>query len=60
MEPTEEFAEGQVRRFLTTLFVKRAHRHLKALAELYNWSPAMLAENEQRFIKPGLFVPRFL
>jgi hypothetical protein len=60
METADEFAEGQVRRFLTTLFVKRAQRHLKALAELYSWSPEMLAENEQRFLKSGLFVPRFL
>lgn len=59
METADEFAEGQIRRFLTVLFVARAKRHLKTLAELYAWSPEMLAEYEQRFIKIGNHVPRF-
>jgi len=54
-----EFAEGQVRRFLTTLFIARAKRHLKALAALYNWSPETQAEYEARFIKTGNCVPQF-
>ena len=57
METADEFAEAQVRRFLTVLFVTRAKRHLKALADLYGWSPELLAENEQRFIKTSDFVP---
>ena len=57
METAEEFAEGQLRRFLTVLFVKRAKRHLKTLADLYGWSPEMLAENEQRFIQTAKFLP---
>jgi len=60
METAEEFAEGQVRRFLTVLFVQRAKRHLKALADLYGWSPEQLAEAEQRFLKPATFVPQFI
>jgi hypothetical protein len=59
MESTEEFAEAQVRRFLTTLFTLRAKRHLHALAELYGWSPELLRENEARFIKPADCVPVF-
>jgi len=59
METADEFAEGQIRRFLTTLFIKRAQRHLRALADLYGWSPEFLAENESHFIKTALFVPRF-
>ena len=58
METAEEFAEGQVRRFLTVLFVARAKRHLKALAEMYNWSPEQLTDAEQRFLKPIAFVPQ--
>jgi len=55
----QEFADAQMRRFLTVLFVTRAKRHLKTLADLYGWSPEMCAEYEQRFIKPAEFVPRF-
>lgn len=57
METAEEFAEGQLRRFLTVLFVKRAKRHLKTLADLYGWSPETLVENEERFIKTTAFLP---
>jgi len=60
METAEEFAEGQVRRFLTVLFTMRAKRHLKTLADLYGWSPELLAENESRFIKTAACVPAFL
>lgn len=42
-----------LRKFLTTLLVKRAQRHLKTLAVLYGWTPEELAANEERFIKPG-------
>jgi hypothetical protein len=60
METAQEFAEGQVRRFMTVLFVARAKRHLKALSELYGWSPEQLAEYETRFIKPTTFIPQFI
>ena len=55
----QEFTDGQLRRFLTVLFITRAKRHLKTLAELYGWSPEMYAEYEQQFIKPAAFVPTF-
>ena len=42
-----------IRKFLTSLLVKRAQRHLKTLAVLYGWTPEELAANEERFIKPG-------
>jgi hypothetical protein len=54
-----EFEESQVRRFLTALFVTRAHHLLIRMAELYGWSPATLAEHEARFIKTSDFIPRF-
>lgn len=60
MDTPEEAAEAQVRRFLTILFVARAKRHLKALSEIYGWSPETLAENEARFIKIAECVPVFL
>jgi len=60
MLTTDEFTDSQVRRFLTVLFTLRFKRHLKALADLYGWSPEMLAENEARFIKPANCVPRLL
>jgi len=59
METAEEYAAAQVRRLLTVLFVSRAKRHLKTLAELYGWSPEQLAEAEQRFIRTSDFVPTF-
>ena len=55
----DEFTEAQVRKFLTVLFVTRAKRHLKTLADLYGWSPETLATNEARFIQIGNCVPRF-
>lgn len=57
METADEMAEGHVRRFLTTLFVVRKRRLLKALADLYSWSPEELAAHEERFIKIGDSVP---
>ena len=51
--------EAQVRRFMTVLFVARAKRHLKALAELYGWSPETLALHEEEFILVVDFVPVF-
>jgi len=60
METAAEFADGQVRRFLTVLFTLRAKRHLNTLATLYGWSPETLAEHESRFIKPTNYVPRFI
>jgi hypothetical protein len=60
METPQEFAEGQVRRFMTVLFVARAKRHLKSLGELYGWTPGQLAEYEARFIKPAEFIPQFV
>ena len=57
METADEMAEGLVRRFLTTLFVARKRRLLKALADLYSWTPEELAAHEERFIKIGDSVP---
>ncbi len=42
---------------MTVLFVARAKRHLKTLAELYGWSPETLASHEEEFIKIAEFVP---
>jgi hypothetical protein len=60
METPHEYAEAQVRRFMTVLFVSRAKRHLRTLAELYGWSPETLAANEQRFIRVAEHVPIFV
>ncbi len=57
MESKQEFAERQARTFMTVLFTRRAERHLKTLAEIYNWSPEMLEEHKQRFIKPIKMIP---
>ena len=57
METNAEFAESQVRKFITVLVHNRARRHLKVLADLYGWSPETLAAHEQRFLRPGDFVP---
>jgi hypothetical protein len=59
METREEFAEAQVRRFLTVLFTTRARHHLQALATLYDWTPAELQAYERRFIQPAAFLPRW-
>jgi hypothetical protein len=58
--PHAEYQEGQVRRFLTVLFMKRAQRHLRTLATLYGWSPDYLAAMEARFLQQVHFVPQFL
>ncbi len=55
----EEFTASQARKFLTVLFVTRAKRHLKTLADLYGWSPETLAIHESRFIRVSDCVPRF-
>jgi hypothetical protein len=60
METPHEFAEAQVRRFMTVLFVARAKRHLRTLAELYSWSPETLMANEQRFINIADHAPVFV
>jgi hypothetical protein len=60
METPKEYAESQVRRFMTVLFVTRAKRHLRTLADLYGWSPETLAINEQRFIRVADCVPIFV
>ncbi len=60
METPHEYAESQVRRFMTVLFVTRAKRHLQTLAELYGWSPETLAANELRFIRVADHVPIFV
>ena len=57
--PHAEYQEGQVRRFLTVLFMKRAQRHLRTLATLYGWSPEHLAAQEARFLQQARFTPRF-
>jgi hypothetical protein len=59
METRAEFTSAQVRKFLTVLFVTRARRHLRTLAEHYNWSPETLAANEARFIHTADCVPEF-
>jgi len=48
-----EYDTTQLRKFLTALLVRRAQRHLRTLAILYKWSPEELADQEERFIKPG-------
>ena len=60
METPKEYAESQVRRFMTVLFITRAKRHLRTLAELYGWSPETLIANEQRFIRVADCVPLFV
>ena len=55
----KEVAEASVRRFMTVLFLARAKRHLRTLAEHYGWSSAQLAEYEARFIHMGNMVPVF-
>jgi hypothetical protein len=57
METRDEFAEAQVRRFLTVLFTNRARTHLRALAAAYEWTPEQLSAYEQRFIQPAQMVP---
>lgn len=42
---------------MTMLFILRARRHLKSLAVLYNWTPDMLSEYEQRFIHTADMIP---
>lgn len=59
METTTEFSEGQVRRFMTVLFIARARRHLRKLAEIYGWTPETLATYEKKFILTEGMVPTF-
>jgi hypothetical protein len=54
METPHEFADSQIRRFMTVLLTIRAKRHLKTLAGIYGWSPETMAENEERFVRPSL------
>lgn len=54
METPREFADSQIRRFMTVLLTVRAKRHLKTIADMYGWSPDTLAANEERFIRPSL------
>jgi hypothetical protein len=54
METPHEFADSQIRRFMTVLLINRAKRHLKTLADIYGWSPETLATNEERFVRPAL------
>jgi hypothetical protein len=54
-----EIALSQTRRFFTVLFTVRAKRHLKTLADHYGWSPDVLANYEQRFIRVADMVPLF-
>lgn len=58
METAAEYAEAQVRKFMTVLMTLRARRHLRTLADLYGWTPEYLAEQEQRFLQPPTrFIP---
>jgi hypothetical protein len=59
METADEFAESQIRRFLTTLVVNRRKRLLKMVAEFYGWSPETLALYEERYIRVSDGVPIF-
>lgn len=59
MQTRDEFTTSQVRKFLTVLFVTRAQRHLRTLAEHYGWSPETLAANEARFVRVADCVPHF-
>jgi hypothetical protein len=52
--------EATVRRFLTILFYKRAQRHLRTLAELYQMSAEHLAELEERFLVTADCAPMFI
>lgn len=58
--PDKEYRETHLRQFLTVLFIKRAKRHLRALATLYNWSPEYLAEAETRFLQQAYLTPILL
>lgn len=60
MDLHKEVATAAVRRFMTVLFLIRAKRHLRTLAELYGWSSERLAELEERFIHMGDMVPVFV
>ena len=53
-------ATSQTRRLFTVLFTVRAKRHLKTLADHYGWSPDVLKEHEQRFIRVADMVPCFV
>jgi hypothetical protein len=55
--PHPEYRETHLRQFLTVLFMKRAQRHLRALATLYGWSPEYLAEAEKRFLQQSYLTP---
>ncbi len=57
MNAVTEYSESQIRRFMTMLFILRARRHLKSLAVIYNWTPEILSEYEQRFIRTADMVP---
>jgi hypothetical protein len=59
METPKEFAESQVRRLMTVLFIARAKRHLRTLATLYGWPPETLALHEARFIRTESMIPQF-
>jgi hypothetical protein len=59
METKKEFAESQVRRFMTVLFIARARRHLRNMATIYGWTPETLAAYEKRFILTEDMVPTF-
>ena len=59
MNALTEYSESQIRKFMTMLFILRAKRHLKSLAVLYNWTPEMQAEYEQRFIHTADMIPQW-
>lgn len=60
MSVVTEYSESQVRKFMTMLMTLRAHRHLKSLAVLYNWTPEMVLEYEQRFIHTADMIPQWI
>jgi hypothetical protein len=57
-ETAEEFRQRLVRRFLTVLFIMRARRHVKAVAEAFGM-PERQQEYEAQFIKDAELVPHF-
>ena len=60
MESSAEYATSQLRKLMTILFVERAKRHLRSLANLYGWTAQELTDAEARFIMTRDFVPVFV
>lgn len=59
MESPHEYAETEIRKFMTVLFIERAMSHLKTLANEYGWSPEKRLEYETRFIRHRDLLPEW-